>query len=347
MPSRIFLILIILSLIACGGGGGSSSPTSPPVLNPPDPPTSSSIEFTEDTGAAGFSRLWGYADPVGSDPEFMASGLAAADYDGDGDVDVFVVGGDLAPDGLFENQGDGTFVDVAVEAGLDLVHKGSGPAFADIDNDGDLDLFIGGIDGSPVRVMENRDGLYVDVTADTGISINAANTFSASFGDYDRDGDLDLVLGHWGNPELPDTETLWSNNGDGTFVNRSVSSRIAETLIDSSDPEELQLRAPSVRKDNSFTPTFTDIDNDGDQDLLMASDFQTSQVFRNNGNATYTLTTNRSVIRDQAGMGSSVGDYDNDGDMDWFVTSIYRLEEDSDDEIGFGNRLYRNDGAGS
>ena len=346
---RYLTVVIVTAMFsACGGGGGGSTPpTNSP--GPPDsgnPPESISLAFANETVAAGFNREWGFSNPAGSDPEFMASGLAAADFDADGDIDVYVVGGDLAPNRLFANQGDGTFVDVAEDVGLNLLHKGSGPAFADIDGDGDLDLFVGAIDGEAVRLLENRNGAFVDVTATSGLQLLAPNTFSASFGDFDSDGHLDLVLGHWGNPERPDTETLWHNNGDGTFVNRSVASQISATLIDSSDPIELQIRAPALRHDNSFTPTYSDIDADGDIDLLIASDFQTSQVFLNRGDGVFTLATNRAVIKDQAGMGAAVGDYDNDGDMDWFVTSIHRLAESSDTKIGFGNRLYRNDGSG-
>ena len=282
-----------------------------------------------------------------SDPEFMASGLAAVDYDLDGDIDVYVAGGDLAPNRLFENQGDGTFVDVAPDVGLDLVHKGSGPTFADIDGDGDLDVFIGAVEDDPYYLMENRDGTFVDVTPSSGLDIFAPNTFSAAFADYDEDGDLDMALAHWGNPERDDTETLWRNNGEWTFESYSRQARIAETLIDSSDPEELQIRAPAFRRDNSFTPNFTDIDSDGDLDLLMASDFRTSQVFSNDGDGRFTLTTDREVIKDQAGMGAAVVDYDNDGDLDWFVTSIYRTRVGTDELIGYGNRLYANDGTGT
>ncbi len=274
----------------------------------------------------------------------MASGLAAVDYDADGDVDLYVAGGDATPNRLFRNEGDGTFVDVSAEAGLDLVHKGSGPTFADIDGDGDLDLFVGAVDGDPYYLMENRNGTFVDITADSGLGIAAPNTFSAAFADYDADGDLDLALAHWGNPEQADTETLWRNTGDGTFESYSVQSRIAETLVDSSDPQALQIRAPAFRRDNSFTPNFADIDGDGDLDLLMASDFRTSQVFANTGDGRFRLTTDREVIKDQAGMGAAVLDYDNDGDLDWFVTSIYKVADD--DTAGYGNRLYANDGMG-
>ena len=338
----------LLAVAACGGGGGGGTPAPPPIAPPaPVAPDQPALRFTEQSAAVGLTRPWGYTHSPTSDPEYMASGLAAVDYDADGDIDVYVAGGNVAPNRLFENQGDGAFVDVAADVGLDLVHKGSGPTFADIDGDGDLDLFIGAVENDPYYLMENRDGTFVDVTAASGLAMFAANTFSAAFADYDEDGDLDMALAHWGNAERDDTETLWRNNGDWTFESYSRQSRIAETLIDSSDPEELQIRAPAFRRDNSFTPNFADIDSDGDLDLLMASDFRTSQVFSNDGDGRFTLATDREVIKDQAGMGAAVVDYDNDGDLDWFVTSIYRTRAGTDELIGYGNRLYANDGTGT
>ena len=345
--ARTHCLAALLAATACGGGGGGGGGGAPPPTASPPPPDDgrATLRFTERAASAGLARPWGYTDAHLSDAEFMASGLAAVDYDADGDVDLYVAGGDATPNRLFRNEGDGTFVDVASEAGLDLVHKGSGPTFADIDGDGDLDLFVGAVDGDPYYLMENRDGAFVDVTADSGLDIAAPNTFSAAFADYDEDGDLDVALAHWGNPEQADTETLWRNAGDGTFESYSVQSRIAETLVDSSDPQELQIRAPAFRRDNSFTPNFADIDGDGDLDLLMASDFRTSQVFANTGDGRFRLTTDREVIKDQAGMGAAVVDYDNDGDLDWFVTSIYKVADD--DTAGYGNRLYANDGSGA
>lgn len=345
--ARVTLLGLVVFAVGCGGGGSSGGGGAAPAPSTtPNPTLDVTLEFTELAIAAGLSRQWGYVTPIESDPEFMASGLAAVDYDADGDIDVYVVGGDAEPNRLFQNQGDGTFVDVAADVGLDLVHKGSGPTFADIDNDGDLDLFIGAVEGDPYYLLENQAGSFVDVTVASGIQLVALNTFSAAFGDYDRDGDLDLVLTHWGNLQRDDTETLWRNRGDGTFESASVGARIAATLIESADPAELQIRSPGSLKDNSFTPNFSDIDNDGDLDLLIASDFKTSQVFGNNGDGSFTRRTERAVIKDQAGMGAAVADFDNDGDMDWFVTSIYKVNEGTNELIGFGNRLYANDGAG-
>ena len=287
--------------------------------------------FVEVAAESGLHREFGIVAPLRTFGEEFASGLAAADYDADGDIDLYVAGGNVEPNHLYRNEGDGTFVEVAGEVGLALRHKGSGPTFADIDGDGDLDLFIGAIDGERVYLMENNHGLFVDATSTSGIRIEADNTISATFGDYDLDGDLDLVLAHWGNPQQPDTETLWRNDGHGVFESASIESGISATLIER-DPQVL---------DRTFTPNFSDIDGDGDPDLLITGDFETSQVFENNGDGTFRRVTDRRVITDEAGMGAAVGDYDNDGDMDWFVTSIH--EEGN----FFGNRLYRNRGDGT
>ena len=268
-----------------------------------------------------------------TEPELFSGGIAAADYDGDGDVDMYVVGGNTMPNHLYEDTGDGTYREVASSVGLDLIHWGSGPAFGDVDGDGDLDLFIGAVEGGPIHLFENRlgeEGQFVDVTANTQIVDTAPNTVGGTFYDYDRDGYLDLFLTHWGNPYLPgqDTQTVWRNNGDWTFSSRSIESGISATLVEDD-------------VDYSFAANFADIDGDGDGDLLMSSDFDDSQVFLNNDDGTFTNITDTEVIIDQAGMGGAVGDFDNDGDMDWFVTSIYNRDADL-----IGNRLYRNDGTG-
>jgi len=273
------------------------------------------------------------------DPERFSNGIAAADYDADGDVDLYIVGGRTHPNHLYQNRGDGTFVEVAASVGLDVTHWGSGPVFGDVDGDGDLDLFVGSGDGDPVYLFENRldeaeapTGVFVDRTLESGITITTENTVSAAFHDYDEDGYLDLFLAHWGavRSQGEDTETVWRNEGNFTFTSTSIETGIAAAMVKSG-------------RDWSFTPNLSDIDGDGDADLLMVADLNNSEVLVNNGDGTFTATTDPDVIDDQAGMGAAVGDYDNDGDMDWFVTSIYTLDIDGDH---FGNRLYRNDGAG-
>jgi len=334
--TRSAVAICLLALTACGGGGGGGgSPTpAPPTMGPPDPPNNEPvIAFTDVTADSGLSRRWEIVTGEASFIDEFSGGLAAADYDEDGDIDLFATGGDFDPNHLYENQGDGSFVERGRDAGLDFVHRGSGPNFSDFDGDGDLDLFVGGVQRDPYFLFENRDGLFVNVTSTSGIDVTVDDTVSSTFSDYDNDGDLDLFLSHWGTAQRVDTETLWRNNGDGSFTSASIESGIAEALIEPDQTTGLGI-------DRTFTLNLSDIDNDGDVDLLMTGDFESSQVFANNGDGTFTRVTDRNVIVDQNGMGAAVGDYDNDGDMDWFVTSILQRPD------LFGNRLYRNVGAG-
>ena len=336
--ARPFLLVavycLMLAVPGCGGGGGSSTATGLIPIDRSDPRddegNTGDVTFILVEGA-GLDRQFNAALTEMTEAELFSGGLAAADYDADGDVDLYVVGGKSEPNHLFENQGDGTFSDVAASLGVDLLHSGSGPAFSDVDGDGDLDLFIGAVEGEPYYLLENREGEYIDVTDASGVVIDTANTVSATFFDYDSDGYQDLFLAHWGAERETgdDTETVWRNNGDFTFVSASLATGIANGIT-------------SLGIDRSFTPGFSDIDDDGDRDLLMVSDFNKTQVYVNNGDGTFSNTTDRKVIVDQAGMGLAIGDYDNDGDMDWFVTSIYNLDEEG---MHFGNRLYQNHGS--
>jgi len=343
ISKALSILVLVMSIAGCSGGGSSGNqparPTAPPV-NPPPP----AAAFSDVIDQAGISRAFviSSVNPDGSMsmPDRMGGGLAAADVDADGDIDLYLVAGDGVPNQLYRNDGDNRFTEIAAAVGLDMVHKGSGPAFGDIDGDGDLDLFVGAVRGDGYHLMRQDAGVFVDVTVASGIALSAANTFSASFSDFDMDGDLDLALAHWSNPNAADTETLWENNGDGTFFSASIPSGIAGSL------HTPALNAPpGSLQDYSFAPTFTDLDNDADPDLVIAADFQTSQVYRNNGDGTFDLITDRDVFQDDSGMGSAVGDYDNDGDMDWFVTAIY--DDPSPTEPYRGNHLYRNNGDGS
>lgn len=323
----------------CGGGVVNSSDTeqsndsvtivttSISTLNHSNP---TGLSFREDKNA-GFSRR--YLGPIEglTDPEYFASGVAAGDYDLDGDTDLYIVGRDTDPNHLYQNQGDGTFAEVGSSLGVDVRHWGSGPAFGDIDGDGDLDLFVGSVVDDPIYLFENRLNeeaeSFVDITQSSLLNTDAANNVSALFFDYDTDGFLDLFLTHWGANWSPgtDTEFIWRNNGDRTFA--SVSTQVGVAY------------SSNERWNWSFTPNLTDIDGDGDADFLLASDFVTSEVFLYSDD-TYLRATDRGVIKDQSGMGAAVADFDNDGDMDWFVTSIYSL--DTPPGNSFGNRLYRN-----
>lgn len=296
-------------------------------------------QFTDVTQSAGFNYSHGYAisaSGISLDRQIMVAGVAAGDYDNDGWVDLYVTRGTIGPNLLFRNRGDGTFEEVGAAAGVALTDKeGSGPVFADFDGDGWLDLFVGGINDTtqPTLLRNMQNGTFEDVTATSGIGL-IINSFSGTFGDYDLDGDLDLYISHW-TANTQEGAYLWQNNGDGSFIDVSASAGI---------PDELMA---------DFSANFSDIDNDGWPDLLITADFGTSQVFHNNQDGTFSnITTD--VISDENGMGSAIGDYDNDGDLDWFVSSIYDPNGPPGVIPGFpagwnisGNRFYQNQGDGS
>lgn len=349
---RIPAVLLCTLLASCGGGGGGNNPEPPPPPPPPPPPESGFAEATAGTGI-GFGV--GYSENAGDNDEITITvgGAAGGDYDNDGDVDLFVVRGDVGPNLLYRNDGNNTFTDVAAAAGVDFTRSAtenwrhSGPTFADMDGDGDLDLYLGGVQGDPSLIYRNNgDGTFSDVTATSGLTaMTSTQNVSAAFGDYDLDGDLDLLMAHWRSPRSRtnpgDTEHLWQNvstPAEIRFVSVSESAGISPSIMTLPDP-----RGATEDFDFTFAPSFARINDDLYPDILMVSDFDTSMVFINNTDGTFTNTTDVDVLRDESGMGSAVADYDNDGDLDWFVSSIYWFDRAT---AVNGNRLYRNDGAG-
>lgn len=313
-----------------------------------NPIAASAQPFVDVTVAAGLVHEHGYtqavAEPDGSFSEALhfAGGVAAGDYDGDGSIDLFFVRGNIGPSLLYRNRGDGTFEEVGAAAGVDLELKaGCGPTFADIDGDGWLDLFIGGVRGSGHRVLRNRgDGTFEDVTAASGIT-TAKDTYSAAFGDYDGDGRLDMALAHWATLLRDDesTEDLWRNEGGFRF--RDVS-------IETGTSASVRQGQHGLRIDFSFAPTFADVNGDGRPDLLVAGDFGQSRVLLNDGNGGFLDATDPTVLTDENGMGAAVGDFDHDGHLDWFVSSIWDPSGVPNQNWGAsGNRLYRGRGDGT
>ncbi len=341
---------------ACGGGGGSPAPT--PAAGSAPPP----LQFSNITNGSGISFVHGFADGAKTMPEMFGGGVASGDFDADGDIDLFVVRGNNGPNLLYRNDGGNRFTDIAAPAGVadtdpaGGAYRHSGPTFADMDGDGDLDLFVGGLNGDPNVVFENNgDSTFTDVTSTSGLEgLSAANTISAAFGDYDLDGDLDMMLAHWGTYRPPDgggghgdTESLWRNDSDGNgirFSSVSEAAGIAPAIIARRGGLD-GFGAGSLDYDYSFSPTFARMNADRYPDILSVADFNNTRLFLNDGGrggaVGFVDMTDNSVIIDRNGMGSAVGDYDNDGDLDWFVTGIFGVTET------VGNRLYRNDGSGA
>jgi enediyne biosynthesis protein E4 len=292
--------------------------------------------------------------------ETTGTGVAAFDYDGDGWVDIFLVNGstlDGFPEGsaptshLYRNRRDGTFEDVTAAAGLALAGWGQGACAGDYDNDGDEDLAV--TFWGRNRLMRNRgDGRFEDATQAAGLETGQRRWGTGcAFLDYDRDGQLDLFVGHYidfdpatapvpesglcrykglavacGPPGLPGAKNaLYHNAGGGRFTDVSVAAGITASS-----------------GTYSLGVSTLDFDDDGWVDLYVANDSSPSALYRNNRDGTFTDIAIRAGCaysqdgRPQAGMGVAVGDYDRDGRVDIFKTNF----------AGDTSTLYANTGAG-
>lgn len=262
---------------------------------------------------------------------YLAIGQAWGDYDRDGWVDLFVTG-NLDPNVLYHNEGDGSFSVSAHSKQLSPPDVASGGAtWADYNNDGWLDLYI--VNFGANRLFRNDGGAgFTDVTLGAGVGDTGKGT-SAGWGDYDSDGWLDLYVTNWScYPECDPVDftaqqdRLYHNNGDGSFTDVTLTLDYALTL------------------GAGFAPAFLDYDGDGDQDIYVVNDKMQNAIgnvlFRNDGAGCghwcWTDAADESgtdlLIN---GMGIDAADYDNDGDLDLYITdmvyTMYLLRNDSGD----------------
>jgi hypothetical protein len=261
----------------------------------------------------------------GPDVEFMGGGGAVGDFDNDGDQDLFVVGGSAGVDRLYINDGSGHFTEQGAGWGVARTHQGTGAAVGDYDNDGDQDLYVTSLGGPfqrepgwNVLYRNNGDGSFTDVTSIAGVGIADAfqgDTFSGAFGDFDLDGDLDLAAAGW-----LGGSRLFRNEGDGTFSDVTLSALDVD-----------------MSTNRGFAPRFVDMDGDRYPELLWVADFFTSHYFANNTDGTFsTMTPGNGTGLDSNGMGNTIGDYDGDGHLDWYVSSRINHAQSN----GSGNMLY-------
>ncbi|WP_068545421.1 FG-GAP-like repeat-containing protein [Thalassotalea crassostreae] len=314
-----------------------------PVGEPPANEIASSLRFIDSTEQSELQKYWGVSDLANYQQEHdlivqhVHGGIASGDFDLDGDIDLFIIGGDKTRAQLYKNLGNGLYEDIAEIAGVNISGKYSGPSFADTDGDGDLDLFVGGIGGNKSKLFVNQgNGTFTEKLA--AVPIQAKHTISSTFADYDRDGDLDLVISHYGTSNEQLSDHLWLNSGNNEFIPYNVNASLKDTNI-AGYRNNIEM---------SFSPSFADFDNDQYADLFMVSDYLQSSYFSNAKNGTFIERTPDLGfnIDDLQGMGSAIADFDNDGDLDAFVTSIFSYLIDSGSLLYSGNKFLQNNGSG-
>ena len=312
------------------------------------------VTFTDVTSQSGINYIQGFN--LGNQAS-MTGGAAARDYDGDGWTDLFVTRHDQPPI-LYRNQGDGTFSDVTLSAGVGLIaSESNGAAWGDVNNDGHPDLYV--TSAVPTRAnhlyMNLGDGTFREEGTIRSVNIptNSNRRFgtSAAFGDYDRDGWLDIHVNEWGFRDVTPGETnsharLLRNTGRGHYEDTTQTAGVS--LDDHFGIAPVTDPGAGVW---SFSSRFSDLDRDGHADLVVASDFGNSRVYWNNGDGTFQRAPVGSGFgTDENGMGLTVGDYNGDGYFDIFVTSIFHDDPpNSGQNAGgnygtSGNRLYLNNG---
>ncbi len=365
-PRALLLLLILcVSLWASCTQGGRDAPSAQAAPGvgataaPPRGDASSGPEgarFEDVTAATGIAfRHVNGATGQKFILETLGSGVCVFDYDGDGRQDLYFVQGGRLPgytprgplrSALYHNAGHGRFEDATDRAGVGGPDRyGFGCVAGDVDGDGDRDLYVTYY-GPNVLYRNNGDGTFTDVTERAGVGNPLWGT-SAALADADGDGDLDLYVTNYVafdeannlycgenrpgyrtvcHPRNFDSQpdAFYRNRGDGTFEEASAASGIVDGT------------------GNGLGVVFGDYDGDGDQDIYVANDNTPNFLWRNRGNGTFEEVASLVGVAlsedglPQAGMGTDMADYDNDGRLDIFVTNL--AEEP--------NELYHNDGNG-
>ncbi len=325
---RTQLPLLMGLLVGCT----AQPPEEQPEMEQPwfvDQAAANGVDFTYQSGADGAYNII----------ETMGGGAALLDYDNDGDMDLYIVqGGSLRgdigglPNRLYENTGDGVFVDRTERSGASDIGYGIGVATGDYDNDGHTDLYVTNL-GRNTLLRNDGNGVFSDVTDLAGVG---GDTFSAcaAFADLDRDGDLDLFVTNYldwtpeteqpcfdsqsrrdyCNPEVYDAavpDALYLNQGDGTFLDASDSSGIASV--------------PGT----GLGVAIADVAGDELPDIFVANDGMPDRLWENMGGGEFReqgMQVGCAVDdsgKEKAGMGADLHDIDGDGNLDLLVTNLF------------------------
>jgi enediyne biosynthesis protein E4 len=307
-------------------------------------------DVTRPAGLSGWKHTMGNADKR-LIIDTNGSGVGLIDYDNDGWLDIYIVNGSTfnALDGkedsphaaLFHNNHDGTFTNVAAKAGVTNDRWGFGVAIADYDNDGWPDLLVTNW-GKNRLYHNNHDDTFTDVAEKAGVTLGNWSA-GATWGDYDGDGRLDLFTSgyvHFDRDNLPYEHTkatgfsycefrgepvmcgpknlegepdhLFHNNGDGTFTDVSAKAGVDD----------------SANKYYGLTPVFVDLNGDSKPDLVVANDSTLSYLYLNRGDGTFEDASYATGFglnedgREVAAMGVAVGDYMNNGLLDFAISDF-------------------------
>ena len=310
------------------------------------------VEVTTDLGLPSPTPSW--PDGKHFTPEIGPGGVALLDYDNDGDLDIYQIChappqatfekmlGTPAPNRLFQQQDDGRFVEVENAAGLNDPGFGHGVAVGDVNNDGWVDVYVTN-HGQNRLMLNDGNGAFTDVTETAGLVVDATSGWSTStsFLDYDGDGHLDLYVVNFGvfDPDRVCNHTdgardycgphhfvglvdaLFHNKGDGTF-------------------EQITADAGITSPGRGWGVVCVDLTGDDRIDIYVANDLERNFLWVNQGDGTFRdEAIQRGVAFNgrgipEASMGVAVGDMDNDGAIDLFMTHF----------MGETNTLYRNQG---
>jgi enediyne biosynthesis protein E4 len=349
---------VVLSVLVLTASGGVAQQTAP---NQDVKPI---VFFKDEAEKAGLvaKNVFGGVDTKNYIIETTGTGVAVFDYDNDGWPDIFLVNGttldgstgSAAPTShLYHNNHDGTFTDVTVKAGVLHTGWGQGVCVGDYDNDGFEDFFVTYY-GKNVLYHNNGNGTFTELGEKAGVAgMGGAWGSGCAFVDYDRDGKVDLFIATYVDFDLKAApkpgeraECLWKgvpvmcgprglpwsanilyrNRGDGTFEDVTKKAQIDKT-----------------NGHYALSVSTLDYDEDGWPDIFVACDSTPSILYHNNKDGTFTDTAVSAGAafnedgKEQAGMGSTIGDYNGDGHQDIFKTNF------SDDT----STLYRNNGDGT
>jgi enediyne biosynthesis protein E4 len=344
---KAFTISALLAASAFGQALGQQKPSAPT----PNTAVDGAIRFEEISAKAGLNFVTANGNTDNKNqPQTMVAGVALFDYDNDGFLDIYLVGGAAIPslkketpeywNRLFHNNHDGTFTDVTEKAGVAGTGYGSGVAIGDYDNDGWPDIFLANVTGNQL-LHNNHDGTFTDVTAKAGVSgatLNGKKMWSVGAGwfDYNNDGLLDLFVVNYCKWDVnkdpvcsvkegtrgychpkhyePLHNTLYRNNGDGTFTDVSRETGIAEHF------------------GKGMSVTFADYDGDGYIDAFVANDTTQNFLFHNlKGRRFEEVAVKAGVAYSPdgaalSGMGADFRDVNNDGLPDIWHTAVEREE---------------------